>query len=45
MTVVRIIIYFTRRRVALQENNVEDITDVLTRAHDDDDDDAEAKPI
>ena len=44
MTVARIIIYFTRRRVALQENNVEDITDVLTRAQDDDDDD-EAKPI
>lgn len=44
MTIVRIVIFFTRRRVASQEENVEDITDVLTRANDEDEDE-DAKPI
>ena len=44
MTIVRIIIFISRRKAASQENNIEDITDVLVRTNDDEEKE-EAKPI
>ena len=41
MNIMRIII-FIKRRKGSEEGNIEDITDVLTKEHGDDDEDAKA---
>lgn len=44
MTIVRMVIFFKRRTSLRQADNVEDITDVLARDHEEDAEE-DAKPI